>query len=383
MNMNPSQFLRTVSSLLFVLLFSGIAQASIFQKITRSLPDISQPKIEEVFGILNGLGISTNHLHEDEIRVLARALDDPTHLIENSALSSGSFGSAVSSFYHTKRSFFFARFDLHKYSDDLFTKLFAKKSGEKLEELSFQEAKRNWENFLDEVKKSNWLGYTRIEEIDLEASAMSFIHQKFSDKYLINNVDSYYEVTPSSWDEQSLGMFFHNQFNINHYTSPHFTLTSENYYYVPIMHMIWDPAFLRQGENLSLINSKEFVLKIWNDVTKEISKGRVSGISSSAFLELIIDYRTLPDSSMEGHLSFLKAIEEAGREDDRLAQLVGIIKESASSSNPEAHRRNLLQQLREMSESEADVTTICNRLYEQFCLQQNYNPCCLSNLLSR
>ena len=370
MNMSPSQYSRVVSNLLFVfvLLFSGMAQANVFQKMIRSLPDVPQPKIEEVFDILENLGISTNHLYEDEIRVLVRALDDPTRLIENSPFSSGTFGSTVSSFYHTKRSFFFARFDLHKDSDALFTRLFTQKSGEKLEELPFQEAKRNWEDFLDEVKKSNWLGYTQIEETDLEASAMSFIHQKFSDKYLINDVDFRYELTPSSWDEQSLGRFFHNQFTISHYTNSHFTLTSRNYYYVLIIHMIWDSSFLKE-ENLSLINSKEFVLRIWKDVTDEISSGRVSGISSAAFLELVVDYRNLPNSSMEGHLSFLKAVEEAAREDDRLAQLVGIVKESASGNNPEAYRRNLLRQFREISG--ANATTLCTRLHEQLCQQQN------------
>ena len=378
MNRNPSQFSRTAIGLFFVLFFTGIAQASNFQKIARSLPDIAQPKVDEVFGVLNGLGIGTNHLHKDEIRVLVRALDDPTHLIENSTLSSGSFGSAVSSFYHTKRSFFFARFDLQKDSDGLFTKLFTKKSGEKLEELPLQEAERNWENFLDEVKKSNLLGYTQIEETDLEAAAMSFVHQRFSDKYFPSMDRFGLTRMGSRWPRESLGMFFHRKFNIGHYMSPNFTLTPEDFYYQLLMFRIQQSEFFKLEENFALLSSKEFVLKIWNDATEEIRAMGAIVNTSDAFLGLTVYFSVgrSVSSSMDGHL-FLKALEEAARENDRLAQLVNIVDDfvAGASRNQENYTPYILQkfierQFIEMSGLEEDM--IHNLLYHQGLLDENF-----------
>ena len=49
MNINSSQQSRVASSFFFVfiLLFSGMAQAGILQKIAQSLPGVPQSKIEE------------------------------------------------------------------------------------------------------------------------------------------------------------------------------------------------------------------------------------------------------------------------------------------------------------------------------------------------
>ena len=370
MNINPSQCLRTASSFffIFILLFGGMARASIFHRMIRSpLPDISQSKIKEVFDVLEDLDIEQWEIDvsESNLRALVRALDDPTHLIKNTPHPGSSFGLVHSSAINTRIRFFFARFDLYKDSDSLFTKLFAKKSGSELQELPFEETKRNWENFLDTVKNANNGGYAQITEIDLEAAAMSFIHQRFPDKYF-PDMDLVSRTHPRfwirSWEEQSLGTFFHNQFNIGHYTNPHFTLNWNNHYYILIMNMIWDPSFLKEGENLSLVNTKEFVLKIWNDVTKEISIGRVTtGTSNFVFLERIvesiIEFRNLSGSSafIESQ-PFLKALVEAAREDDRLTQLVDIVNKLASNTNtPEDYRWRILQQFIKASGLEEDM----------------------------
>ena len=338
MNMNPSQFLRTVSSLVFILFFAGIAQASIFQKIARNLPDVPRSKIEKIADFFEGWNINTNNLSENDLRELAHAWDDPTHLIKPSP--DGFFGSSV------HRDFFFFRFDLQKDGDALFTQLFSKKNGEKLEELPFEQAKRNWDHFLDEIQRSDWFLSLTMKS-DLGAAAMSFVHKRFSDKYFPDKDLDPRLSGPATWEEQSLGTFFHNQFNIHHYTSAHFTLTPENPYHHIIMTRI---SVL--SSSLGSINSKEFVLKIWKDVTEEISIQERPGISSSVFLgrivDSIIEFRNLSGSIRSQ--PFLKAMIEAARENDRLVELFNIVNRFATDthSNPENYRQYLLEQFRNM-----------------------------------
>ena len=288
------------------------------------------------------------------LRELGRALDDPIRLIKPS--SDGLFSSLI----HT--GFFFSRFDLYKDSNTLFTKLFTKKNGSELEELPFEEAKRNWENFLEALRVADKSGYAQFTETDLEAAAMSFIHQKFSDKYFPNETAFYYELLRYARyeEEASLGILFHNNFDPSHYVNPHFTLTPENPYHQFIMGEFLYSLERNQFHHVSL-KSKEFVLKIWRDVTEEISKQGTPGISSFVFLRLIVDfaiieYRSLPNPSL-WDLSFLRFIEEAAREDDRLAQLVKIINSFPSTSNLENYRQNLLQQFRETPRSQRDQVT--------------------------
>ena len=337
-----------------------VAQASSFPKMVRSLQDVPQSKIEEVFDILENLDIKpkskneikeggilgdasiqfSRSLSENELRVLVHGLDDPMHLIKLSP--DDLFGSDL------YRVFFFSRFNLHKDGNTLFTKLFSRGSENK--ELPFQEAKRNWESFLGAVSKANLFTYVGFKKIDLQAAAMSFIHRRFSNKYFPDR-DGYYELNhPIYWDEESLGTFFHNQFNIGHYISSHFTLTPEDSYHQVIMVMISSGSFSK-GENLSLINSKEFVLRIWNDVTEEISKQESLGISSTVFLGRIVNSvveRRI--SSGSSSRSFLDAMEEAAREDDSLNELMSIIKEFAIGGNLESYRQNIIQQFGEMPE---------------------------------
>ena len=373
MNINPSQYLRAIIGLFFVfiLFFPGMAQASTFQKMTRSLTsDVSQSQKEKIFGFFEDLGIKKpKNLSENEVRELIRAWDDPIRLIENSP--NGPFGTDFTGHAsprkaYINRSFFFARFDFHKNSDALFIKLFSKGNGNK--ELPFQEAKRNWENFLGAVRLAN----TSFTETDLEAAAISFIHQK----YFPNMDSSFRPHSRRSWtrflEEESLGTFFHNQFNIGHYINPHFTLTSENYYYGLIMKMTLDPSFLKEGKNLSLRNSKEFVLRIWNDVTEEISRGRVKGVSNSVFLELITDSiimcRKLPEGSSIEENHFLKAMVEAAREDNRLVQLVDIVDEfvTGTGRTSEDYRPYILRQFIESSGLEENMI---HRLLYRYGLQ--------------
>ena len=362
MNMNRSQCLRVLSGLFFVFILffgPGVAQASVFQKIARGFSNIPQSKIEEVFGIVENLGVDPKNLSKKEVRTLVRALDDPTRLIRLSldglSVPGGLFGSDI------YRAFFFSRFDLHKHSETLFTKLFSRRNGNK--ELPFLEAKRNWRNLVtDGLLKSRRAGDTQITKTDLEAAAMSFVFQRFSDKYFSNiNADFYYGVAhPRSWEEESLGRFFHDQFNISHYTNPHFTLTPEDPYHHLIMNMILDGSFLI-GRNLSLINSKKFVLKIWSDTIKEIGRYGEGRMSGSVFLEYVVD-SAIESRRSPGNVNnypFLKALDEAGREDAGLAQFAAIVGRFAFGSiNLEDYHRIVSQQVEEMSEIEKPIVYV-------------------------
>ena len=363
--MNLSNTFRAVSGLFFCFCFvfgPDTAQAMDTQKVWSFYASLSQEaqkaKNKEVFGILEDLPdiktkIEPKNLSEEEMRTLVLALDEPTNLIQNSP--DGVFGSDL------HRVFFFSRFDLHRDSDALFTKLFSIEDRGfdfeqilLLDELPFEETRRNWENFLGAARIAEKSGYARFTETDLEAAAISFIHESLPRYYdwileddpimLLNN--------PNAWIQQSLGTFFHNRFSIDHYMSPHFTLTPENHYFQYIMAMMGDGFFLFRGQNHPLINSKEFVLKIWKDSIEEI-KLLNSISSSSAFLgrivvESIIECRR-QGLSLESH-SFLKAMAEAARENERLAKWVDIVNNLVSSRNLESYWR-ILQDLREISES--------------------------------
>ena len=344
MNINPSQYPRVVSCLFFVfiLLFSAMAQASVLQKMARILPDVPQSKIKEVFDTLESLRISKN-LPKNEVRQLVLALDDPTYLIKPSP--DGLFGSRLHAV------FFFSRFDLYKDGDTLFTQLFTKKNGEKLEELPFEEAKRNWENFLNAAIEANKLGRTQTTNTDLEAAAMSFIHQRFPDKYqhLLE------EGSRDFVTRDSMGLFLDRNFHVDHYINPHFTLTPEDPYHNLVMKTILGEFIFDANGRETLINSKEFVVKIWNDVRDEISRvPSTEGVTSFAFLELIInstvELRRLQSSSI-GDNDFLKAVLEAAREDDRLAQVVEVVQKFTSnpSNALENYAESLLAAIQEVA----------------------------------
>ena len=360
-NRNSSQYLRVISGLLFVLFFSDMAQAVFFQRMIQKLPNVPQPKVVKIFSVLDELNLKPEDLSAHEVRALVRALDDPTYLIKISP--DESVGSSLTGNLFPGRinaKLFFSLFNLHQNSDALFAKLFSIKNGNKYQELPFKEAKRNWEDFLDALRVANKSGNTQFTKTDLEAAAISFIHQRFPDKYppntdlplRTNTIRSW----TRSWEEESLGVFFHNQFNINHYISPYFTLISENHYYKLIMKMTQNSSFLRQGKNLSLRDSKEFVLRIWNDVAEEIRTGRINGESSSAFLELIvnssIEFRR---SSSKSH-PFLKALEKASRENNHLVQLMDIVDDFIDNSgNLRDYKEHILRQFIEASGLDEDV----------------------------
>ena len=153
MNMNPSQYPRAISSsfLVFILLFSGMAQAGITlaQKVASRyyLNNTPYVKIKEVVDTLENHFAFTglDDIPAEALEELVRAWDDPIRLIEPS--DQYSISATFKNNSIPESIIFFARFDLQKDGDALFTKLFTQKSGEKLEELPFEQAKRNWENF--------------------------------------------------------------------------------------------------------------------------------------------------------------------------------------------------------------------------------------------
>ena len=359
MIINRSQYTRVISGFFFVfiLLFSGMAQAVSFHRMIPGLSDIPYSKIQEVFGTLKNQGINKpENMPQETLRQLVRALDDPIRLIDNSpSYPTGLFREN----FDIKSRFLFARFDLYRHSDALFTKLFSKKSGSELEQLPLEEAKRNWGKFYDEAEVANRFGYSQIKGVDLEASAISFVHQRFSGTYF-PNADLYLQSPISRpWEGRSLSTFLRDKLTIAHYMSPHFTLTPEAPYHSSIMRKISLLLEERTPSSSSMINSKEFVLRIWNDVTQEIriSSQASPGISSDVFLKHIVDsiieFKNSPIYSVKPH-PFLEAMEAAARENDDLAQLVGIVKKFASSNNLENYRQSLLEQFNETPGSEID-----------------------------
>ena len=367
MNVNLSQCLRAVSSLfvIFTLLFgSSMAQAKIFPRV-QSLFNISDSKIEEVFDVFKDLGMRVSSdgeitvrtmqgntsiepsrpLSRYEIRTMVAALDHPIHLIKLS--SDGLFRSDLS------RAFFFNQFHLYKHGDDLFNKLFFKRNRGKWEELPFLEARENLENFLDIVRVADQEGYTRITETDLEAAAITFIFQRLSD----SSVSVYSK--PNSWDEQSLSTFFRDKFTVNHYTNPYFELTlfqRDPYTHIanrslgisisqsaeltslhqnPHYHLIGNKvlSFLKKGffSPPELMNPKEFVLKIWKDLIEETMavtpRGFAVRLEESTAWRIFAD--RIAKAIVECNRSrfpmesdrFLRAIMEAAKEDNRLAEV--------------------------------------------------------------
>ena len=287
MNINPSQYPRAVSSFFFVLILLsfGTAQANVFQRMIRNL-------------------------------------SIPTPLNLNS----------------------------FKANNVLFTALFTTKSAGELKELPFEQAKKNWEDLLDVVRETNDSGRTQIEETNLEAAAMSFVHQKFSGEYFPYDEVLTNGIPPSEWREESLGMFFYRKFSIGHYMSPHFTLTPENPFHHLFMLKISQSEFFKLEENFALLDSKEFVLKILNDVTEEIRAMGSVGTSSSAFVKLIVYFSLRrPGGSSMGSQPFLRALEEAARENDRLAQVVDNIKEFTRNSNLEDYEESLFMTIQQVA----------------------------------
>ena len=72
MNINPSRYLRVVSNFFFIftLFFSGMAQASVLQKMIQRLPDVLQSKIEKVFGTLKSRDVYTEDIAQETLREL-------------------------------------------------------------------------------------------------------------------------------------------------------------------------------------------------------------------------------------------------------------------------------------------------------------------------
>ena len=351
MNINSSRQSRVASSFFFVfiLLFSGIAQAVFFQRMIQKLPNVHQPKVEKVFGLLKELNIKPEDLSAYEIRTLVRALDDPTYLIKispNEIVGPDLTGNLFPGRINAR--LFFSLFNLHKDSDALFTKLFARKNANKYEQLPFEEAKRNWEDFLGTLRVADESDYTQFTKTDLEAAAMSFVHRRFA-----------FTTSLSRSSEAILLIsFFNRDFHIGHYINPHFTLTPDDPHYRIIMSkvlVIFSNRHSPPFYDPDLINSKEFVLRIWKDATEEIIRQENIRVAGNVLLQQIGDSITRgvldPNSSLRDQ-PFIKAMEAAGREDDDLAQLVDIVNKLASGRNLQNYRHRLLQQFREIVESQ-------------------------------
>ena len=312
MNTNLSKYLRAVSGLFFIIsLFFGpsMAQAKIFQRITRSLglTYVPQSKIDEVIDILgSSSSIGADYTLSRDLKRLALALDDPVSLIKASDINLFE-GSGLNDAI-----IFFNRFSLYEDSNALFTKLF----GSELDKIPFEEAEYKWINLLGSLKLvEGFGGRARVTQTDLEAAAISFIHR---DQDLL--------------PKDSLGKFFRDEFTVDHYINPHFTLSPHNPYYRSIMSHIL-PSL--RDRKFSFPLDQELVARIWNDAIEEIriyNEGSrdIPGVLAP-FPDLFIHKTTkaLIKSNSSGASvqsdPFLKAIMELAREDNRLAKVADIL----------------------------------------------------------
>ena len=311
MNINPSIYLRAISSLFFIftLLFgASMAQASVFQKVTRSLnlSYVPQSKIDEVIDILQDSGLNTDYMLPEDLKKLALALDDPVSLIKPSLGDLFEFEDSI---------IFFARFNLYKDSDVLFTKLF----GSTLEEIPFKDAENNWESLLGDLKfiESSG-GRARFTKTELEAAAISFVHRN-------------QDLLP----EDSLGIFFRNRFTIDHYINPHFTLSPHNIHY----RLIMDRILISLKKREFSFYDQELVARIWNNMIEEIkiyNQGRrdipevlvmKELLSADVFVSRTINALIKRNRSELSFQSdpFLRAMMELAREDNRLAKIVDFL----------------------------------------------------------
>ena len=289
---------------------------------------------------LEDVGINVKNISKEEVEFLTKALNEPAILVD---LSRGGLFKSES-----YRNLFFKYFYFPKDGDSLFAKLFYEDMGEGvLDELPFDEAKRNWESLINALEQTTLAGHTNIEETDMTAAAISFIRRN-SYKLYLNRLDTIYvrRITANSWREAlairrdlnnmvrstlenpapegSLFYIFEDLYPFNtstyfkYYISPYFQLSGNDpYHFAIVREILKDP---------SILHTKKSILKIWTDINYNYSED-IIGINKTLFSKRIAD--SLATNvyingsvriSIEGD-SFLMAISAAAREDYELSTL--------------------------------------------------------------
>ena len=199
------------------------------------------------------------NLSEKEMEAIAYAnsINNPIYLIHS-----------LKSFFNSNayKTFFFLHFDLHKHGDGLFTQLFTKRVDKNTRrELDLPAAQKNWENFTRSLEEAVMDGYTQIEQTDLEAAALTFIHTKLSPFRKFENYSGIarHGYTNTTWFTISIASFFHEIIldlgrYLEYYMSPHFKLDIMDPYFKVILYGV-------MGDE-STFRSKDAIIRIWNDI---------------------------------------------------------------------------------------------------------------------
>ena len=249
---------------LILILISNKVQAQAVHKTIKRLS--KNPPMQSLFSshedfkqILEEQNIKNLSQKEIEALAYASAVNNPIYLMRS-----------LKSFFNSDayKAFFFLHFDLNKHGDGLFAHLFTKKVDKNPRvELGFFAAKKNWRNFIRALQDAIRSGQTQINQTDLEAAALTFIHTKLSPFKKFENYsainDSDFPYTSTRWFTISIASFFHeiildSRRHLEYYMNPYFKLgIMDPYFKVISRGVISDEA---------IFQNKDAIVKIWNHI---------------------------------------------------------------------------------------------------------------------
>ena len=323
-----------------LLCMCNAAHANRFSRIGLDFDDGVKNYLEQI------VGVDVKNVSRQEAEFLVRTRREPALLVDPS-----DWGLFKSESY---RNLFFRNFDFPDGNKSLFKKLFYKQTGEGIQELPFDEAKRNWENFIDALEQATLAGHTRIQRIDVEAAAISFIRKNSYESYLyefdiidVNHMlradsGSYRETLAIvSRDLDHIGTLilqnpapegtllyifrdlhsFDTSTYFRYYASHHFQLPIDDPYHFFIVREILKDS--------SVPHTKESILKIWTYIVSnpsenvmDLNKQLLSSRLANTFPSNIYPNRSGsgPTMSIEGS-PFLMAVSDAAEDNDMLLEL--------------------------------------------------------------
>ena len=257
--------------------------------------EMTYPEFKEYIQNYSDSGIK--NISEGEAEFLAKALKEPMLLVN----------SAGKKLFKSDgyRNLFFRNFNFSDDNRSLLTRLLYQQVEGGLKELPFDEAKRNWENFINALEQARLAGHTQIQRIDMEAAAISFVRKNSYTLYPYRLYISYIEgmrpgvgyrralevrgeiddmttsILQNPASEDTLIYLFDDLHSLDastyfrYYENPHFQLPIDDPYRFAIVYEILkDP---------SVVHTKESILKIWIDVSRR--EPRTSMSINQNFLE--------------------------------------------------------------------------------------------------
>ena len=269
------KLIRKVKFLFFVLLILIFtpnkvqAQAQVGKAIGELLENPPSQSLFSSHGdfqnILEEQNIKNLSQKQTEALAYASSVNDPIYLMRS-----------LKSFFNSDayKAFFFLHFDLDKHGDELFTHLFTKKVDKNTRiELDLPASQKNWEDFIRSLEEAIRNGQTQINQTDLEAAALTFIHTKLSPHINFNRPLSRhntfpFEYTDTQWFGNSIAVFFHLEIiqyrYADLYMNPYFRLTTMDPYLYTVLKTIVSDS--------NSLDSKEIILKLWSDIKAYATK---------------------------------------------------------------------------------------------------------------